>query len=466
MTLAGAALGLLAEASLVCGGLAILSLIPSTPWWSQRAARLALAHLAGSATMAWTATVLALATGHLQVFPVYGLFVFIALLSWWSKGTSPFHLSNPQKDESSQPSGTSPWEMLAICAVVLGIVSTGWGLSGDPNMTLDAHWNWALKAKAMYLAGSFHPIVAQCCTKPNYPVLFPLQSWWIFSHLRGIDEWWPRATGFFFYLDLVVLTFAACRAHMRSNWAWIATAIVANDPLHVLMSSEGEPDSAIAAFILSSSIFLAAYLAKRENASRVPALLLLLGASQTKNEGLAWAAFATVLLVVFDINWRDYRRAAIPCAWFLIAVAPWELFKHRHAMAYGPEEQLASALTLKLEWAHRIKEIIRAHISDPIPNSPFFVLLLCIPLMLRRWSAMIKPMLALFAAQISAYLVVYFIVANQAYQLHFVKRGFSQISPALICICLIGYHRVAEAKRESELDEQSPVEPVALPSAA
>jgi hypothetical protein len=44
-------------------------------------------------------------------------------------------------------------------------------------MTMDGHWNWALKAKAFYVARSLSPIATGCCTHPNYPILIPLQSW-------------------------------------------------------------------------------------------------------------------------------------------------------------------------------------------------------------------------------------------------------------------------------------------------
>jgi hypothetical protein len=306
-------------------------------------------------------------------------------------------------------------------------------------MTLDAHLNWALKAKAFFIDGSFNPIAEGCCTHPNYPVLFPLESWWIYKHLHHVGDWWPQVEGFLFYLDLVALTFAVCREHMSSTWAWIVTAVVANDVIEVLNSAHGQPDSAVAAYLLASSILLASYFARRDAGSRWIAILLLIGVLQTKNEGLAWAAFATALLFVFELRAGMYRRAAGSVACFLVAVAPWTIFKHLHAMANGPEESMASLHLLRVEWLFRIKVILLTHLRSFVPYSLLFLLVLCVLLMGRGWKKISKPVLGLIAAQFAAYLVIYFVVADQVHQLSFMMRGMSQFSPALICICMIAY---------------------------
>jgi hypothetical protein len=77
MTLGEAALGTLALGALILGGLSILGLISRTSWCSTRPVRLALAHLVGSAVMAWTVTVAILATGHLSILPVYVVFCIL-----------------------------------------------------------------------------------------------------------------------------------------------------------------------------------------------------------------------------------------------------------------------------------------------------------------------------------------------------------------------------------------------------
>jgi hypothetical protein len=54
---------------------------------------------------------------------------------------------------------------------------------------------------------------------------------------------------------------------------------------------------------------------------------------------------------------------------------------------------------------------------------------------------MSKPVLALIGAQFAAYLLIYFVVQDPVYQLFgFVARGLGHLSPALISVCLIGYH--------------------------
>ena len=430
-----AVLAILALCTLILGGLSTLKLIPKIPWSSAWPTRLALAHLIGSALMAWTVTIAGLVWGRLTILPVYVVFGILAVLALAIR-------SNPnQQPMGPDGHGRRIWIGFLILAVALGIVSTGWGLIADPNMSIDAYVIWALKAKAFYLAGSFEPLLKGCCAKPNYPVLFPLQSWWVYKHIGEVDDWWHQAMGFLFYLDGVAIAFAGCRAFMPAAWAWMGAAIVANNLLNVFLATRGSADNALSAYFLASSLFLIGYISRREESSRIPALLLLLGAVQTKNEGLAWTYLAAVLLVVFEVRWGYYKRAASTFAWFLLAIAPWQIFKLSHSMVYGPEEPMATLQTLKLEWAFRLKTILLAHFADFGPISLSFLLFLCVPLMWRRWEGMSKPVLALIGAQFAAYLAIYFVVQNPAYQLYgFVPRALGHLSPALIGTCLIGYH--------------------------
>ncbi len=435
MTLVEALLGLFAIAVIVFSGLQILRWIPRPTWAAGWPARLALGHLVGSGAMAWIVTVVGLISGRLSILPFYAALILLSAATWILRRHLP---QQPSATPAAETRG-NVWRSIAISAVVFGVFATGWGLLGDRTMTLDAHWNWALKAKAFFTEGSFNAIVDGCCTHPNYPVLFPLESWWIYKHLHHVGDWWPQLEGFLFYLDLLALTFAVCRERMNSTWAWIVTAIVANDVIEVINAAHGQPDSAVSAYMLGSSILLAAYFARRDAGARWIAILLLIGVLQTKNEGLAWAAFAIAMMFVFEVRTGLYRRAAASVACFLAAVAPWTIFKHVHAMANGPEEALASLHTLRLEWLLRIKVILLTHLRSFVPYSLVFLLVLCVPLMVRGWKKISKPVLALIGLQFAAYLVIYFVVADQVHQLSFMMRGISHFSPALICTCMIAY---------------------------
>ena len=441
MTLFDVLAGLFAIAIIVFTGLQILRWTSSPAWASGWPARLALGHLVGSGAMAWIVTVAGLISGRLSILPFYTALIVLVAATFMRRHHLMRQPEALHHDSGSATEDTfgSAWRVLAISATALGIIACGWGLVSDPHLTMDAHWNWALKAKALIFDGSFNTIAQNCCTHPNYPVLFPLQSWWIYKHVHHVSAWWPEAVGYLFYLDLLALTFAVCREHMSSTWAWITTGIVANDVVEVLNSAHGQPDSAVAAYLLASSILLASYFARRDAGSRWIAILLLVGVLQTKNEGLAWAAFATTLLVVFELRAGMYRRAAGSAACFLAALAPWTIFKHIHAMRNGPEETLATLHILRVEWLFRIKVILLAHIRSFVPYSLVFLLVLCVPLMWRGWKKVSKPVLGLIAAQLAAYFVIYFVVADQVYQLSFMMRGISHFSPALICICMIAY---------------------------
>jgi len=117
--------------------------------------------------MGWIVTVAALAGGRLRILPVYFVFGILAVLSWAVR-------PNPNSNEEDTAGlGRGIWKSFLVLAVGLGILSTGWGLIANPNMSIDAHVMWAKKAKAFYVAGSFGPLLNGCCGKPGYPVLFP-----------------------------------------------------------------------------------------------------------------------------------------------------------------------------------------------------------------------------------------------------------------------------------------------------
>jgi hypothetical protein len=433
MTLVETGPGAFALAALVGGGYAILRLMPMSAWCSGWPARFALAHLVGAATMTWLVTLGAVATDRLLIAPVYCVFGLCALASWKKA-------ADAQKGQV-EPRTNEPWRWVLVVAVLLGVASTGSGLIADRVLGIDAYSIWALKAKVFFLSGSFRPLLTDCCNKPGYPVLFPLQSWWVYRHIHMVDACWHQLMGFLFYLDTVVLTYAACRAFMRSAWAWLATAIVANNSIAVLLVTKGFADSAVGAYVLASSIFLFHYMARQEKGALAPLMLMLLGTLQTKNEGLLWATLVIAVLLVFELRQRRFRIAGLLAIQYAFGIAPWLLYKHLHTLTSGPEEPLASLHTLAQQWSWRIGFILRAHLADPSPTGFPLVLLLCAPLLLKRWRTMSKLVPGLIAAQFAAYCVIYFIVQDPVYQLNgFLPRAISQLSPALICGCLISFH--------------------------
>jgi hypothetical protein len=355
-------------------------------------------------------------------------------VAWRRKQPAVSYPSSPRDDASSW------WKWFAIFATFAGLAAAGSGLIGDPVMAIDAHVIWAIKAKAFFLADSFSPLAARCCSKASYPVLFPLQTWWIYQHLRHVNDWWHQALGFLFLVDIVILTFAACRVNTRTAWAWTAAAVVATNPIQVLVVTRGFADSALAAYFLGSAVCLAAYLSNRDESARPVALLLLLGALQTKNEGLAWTTFAIALIALTEVHWKLYRRAASTVALYVIAMAPWMIYKRSTRMAYAPEEAFASLHTLRHDWLLRVKTVVIAHVTDFQPSGFLFLMLLCLPLIWLSWKRISRPALALILAQFLSYVVIYLVVQDQRYQLTgFLDRGINHISPALICICVIAY---------------------------
>ena len=465
LTVAEAMRGSFALGVLILGGLAVLGCVLPRRIFSSWIAHLALAHLVGSAVMAWTATAVGVATGRLTPYPVYAVFGLAAFGAWLLRGRA--QAACAVEAAGPDPAGGLPvrlWTAFVMVAVALGIASVASGLITDPSMGIDSYTMWALKGKVFSLANSFQPLLQRCCDKPGYPVLFPLQSWWIYRHLGHIETWWHQAMGFFFYLDTVAIAFAGCRLHVRPVWAWMATAVVANNPVYVLLVTRGFADSTLSAFFLASAVLLVKYLSSRDARFRAAALLVLLGALQTKNEGLAWAFVCVAMLLCFEVCRRRFAPALLTAGFYVAAICPWVIFKVRSHLVGGPDEPMASLQTLQAEWARRLGFILHAHFADFGTSGLPFLLVLCVPLLWVGWNKVSKPVLAVIGAQFCAYLVVDFIVQDPAYQVNgFLARGLSHLAPALIVVSLTGAREFLEVRPVRHA--RHPAVPVLVPPA-
>jgi hypothetical protein len=439
---------------IVLGGMAILACISPQPIFPGQLARLALAHLVGTSTMAWSVTAVAVLTGRLTPYPAYAVFVlaaFFALLSR-ERRKEPAVITPLLPTFHATEASFSLWNAVVMLGVASGIVSICFALLTQHRLDNDAYHIWALKAKALWFAGSLSPLLQGCCYKPNYPVLFPLQSWWVYWHIGHVHELWHQANAFFSYLDMIAITYSACRAHMRRVWASMASAVVANNLMLFYLVKAGMAEPALSAYILSTAFFFSEYLSTRVRTFKICALLLMLGTLQTKNEGFAFGFLAITVLIVVQMFRHQLRAAALSVGFYVVAIAPWTFFKLSHHLVSGPEEPLASMSTLNREWASRLTFILHGVFTEGSPAGLPFLLILCIPLLWMGWKKVSKPALAILTTQFFFYLVIYFIVEDQVYQFGFEDRAVSHIAPALIVISLIGYHRSIEAKQPLAID--------------
>jgi hypothetical protein len=425
--------------TIVLGALALCRL--DLPDWSyRRITRLVLAHLAGGALTTWIVTVTSLPSGRLHVFPVY---IAIAILLAYSGKYLPRYFSPMRaggvhlQGAASASERPSAWIVLPLVMLCVGLLNGAAHLILSKPITLgDALNYWALKPKVLFFRHSLSSI-AYCCSEPSYPLLVPLQSWWVYSHIGYASERWHQALGFLFYLDTVILAYSICRARISFPWALTGTALIAAHPYLSYSASSGMGDNLLAPYILASAACLQYCFRKSDGNSWMAVLLLVLGAVQAKNEGMVWSFLVAVTFGWMCSRRLQWRRAAAgivaPAAGWL----PWAWLRIRFHIPYWTEPHV-DLHTLQSEWLHRLVVLAGRCLSPGYPFLWIYALVVGLSLVAARpaRTRVDWVMLGLAGAQFAAYLftILRLTDINYSFSTIFI-RLFGQITPVITVAC-------------------------------
>lgn len=332
--------GLFGLAVVVALGALLLSrTVPGPPfaaWWGN----LALAHLAGAAALAWLVTLAALATHRLLVWPVYIAALLLAP-GWRQARAWLFPQARTEAQEHSpQTTGATLWRAFLIGLLALGALTAlerGWLVGFHWIGEWDSYAIWQFKAKAFFLDGDLSLLRNASrfeYAHLDYPLLVPLQTWWLYRHFGAVSEGWAQLAGFCFYLDALALFAAfAARAVSRSD-ALLGTALLAALPVLASHALSGYAEVPMAAYTLAIGGCLVSLLVARETAS-VPLLAwLLAGVALVKNEGLLACLSALLVVALYALRASGTKRLAAR-SWLLwigaaaCAYLPWFLFKRQ-----------------------------------------------------------------------------------------------------------------------------------------
>lgn len=427
------------------------SLFPE--WW----ARLALAHLVGAAALAWIETTAISLLGRPLLWPIYGLlFLLLAFAPMRRRQQEAtrnlFSLPAP---EAAMPLRAREWLLLALVALGAYTAVERGRLFG---IGWDAYEIWQLVAKVLLVDGNtqaLHGGRLIAFIHLDYPLLIPLQSWWTYRHIGGVNDRWVQAIGFCFYLDLLAVFFAAATRFVNRSLALVALAVLAGLPVLTQHATSGFADIGLAAYFLAVNICLSLVLIRREREAGWLLGWLLVGLALTKNEGTP--ACLGVLLIGGFYSLRENgeaRRAALIRLLFwtgvvVLALLPWTIYKRHWGITndvLGAASSTHFGIRLLL-WrlGYALWHGFGAQLAAVGPWFPAWNLLaVLLPLglimSLRHHVRDSYPLWAMATLQLGGYLGVY-MITNAPVAVHVsssVDRLVLHLAPTLLYAALLG----------------------------
>lgn len=317
--------------------------------WAFRAAA---GHLLGATGMCVVTTATYLLTSRLTAWPTY---VCLAGLAAWMRlrpSRDAPRDAPPVGPSVTEPRSPDVFMWVAGALIVLGVAAAAATL-----VTRGALWDgwviWQLKARAFHHDGDMRILrdAAYAVSHPEYPILVPLHTWWLYEHIGTSAEKVAQVGGLLFYLDLLGLMYGLARLALSSVGGIVACALAAAQPLAIVHAVSGYADVPFAAMMLGA---VGCLTAKRPVAVSwrvgLAAGAFLGGAMLCKSEGglllVVVAAIATARYVssVFRSGkWADETRrlaveASIACVVAVALSSPWFMLRSR----YGAVSDLAT----------------------------------------------------------------------------------------------------------------------------
>jgi hypothetical protein len=208
-----------------------------------------------------------------------------------------------------------------------------------PLIEWDSWSIWTRKAEMLFYSGSlpadFFTSSAYTFMHPDYPILVPVFESIQFRAMGTIDT---QAIHLQFWLLLVSFVWAILYLGLRRgtllSWLPIVIAVSITPAVYGQMLT-AYADIPMALFLALGTLNLGEWLAKRDGRFLMLAVVFLMGAANTKNEGLMTAVVAlavAVVVLVVGRRWSDLRALGLGAAGFAAAILPWRIWVSAHGI--------------------------------------------------------------------------------------------------------------------------------------
>jgi hypothetical protein len=260
---------------------------------------------------------------RLSPLPIYAILAILTIAALW-RGRSIRLSIRPPRDTRART-------LLIVAGGLLLILAIS---AGQDRLVWDGWAFWTLKARILFLEGSFPAAVLDPAgpypyAHPDYPLAVPLLDWWLYWHAGRAAPALASLAGALWFATLPACVWAALHPRVGETVAALATlGTTAFWPL-AFYAAGGYADVVIALAILGVVLELERDRGERDPGAPARLAVYLTLAALAKNEGLALAAVTTL---VAAIVWRRDKRRAHSFATLVIpflASAPWFLLTRR-----------------------------------------------------------------------------------------------------------------------------------------
>ena len=208
-----------------------------------------------------------------------------------------------------------------------------------PLLEWDAWSIWTRKAEMLFYSGSlptdFFTSSAYTFMHADYPILLPVFESIQFRAMGTIDT---QAIHLQFWLLMAAFVWAILYLGLRRgtllSWLPVVIAVSITPAVYGQMLT-AYADIPMALFLALGTLLLGEWLAKRDGSILVLAVVFLMGAANTKNEGLVAAVVALAVagaVLAAAREWSDLRALGLGAAGFAAAILPWRIWISAHGI--------------------------------------------------------------------------------------------------------------------------------------
>jgi hypothetical protein len=253
--------------------------------------------------------------------------VALAILAWRRR------LVVPQRPE---PLSRKDWLLVVPGAVLAyGVLVVGTMSLGFPLHEQDAFGDFALKAKLLAsesLRGPA-PFFHEPClsySHQDYPLMLPFQTAGLYGLMGEPDDQAGKLVCLMLYVGLALASYSFSRRDLSRAASGAVAAILMSLPAMLRWAGAGTGDAPLTVFYAGSVFYVARWIHEEKWQDLVLAVLFTAYAAFTKNEGLALAAIAAVVLGGFSL-WPLRKRRLAGWGIFLggaaVVLLPWMIWR-------------------------------------------------------------------------------------------------------------------------------------------
>ncbi len=345
------------------------------------------------------------------------------------------------------------FEIFLVFGISLEVIYAFFRAILYPMESYDSVAIWALKGKAIYLAGGlpidFLKNVNFATAHPDYPLLIPIQEALFYMMSKGVNDAIVKSIFPTFMLALLIIFYKALRRSLTRKVSLIFTFLLGTIPQFKEYATNGYADLVVAFYYSAGFLFLYLWLREDRKGWLILSALFSVACAWTKNEGipLCLLNFVLMLMALFIKARRGDKvstpQAAAAVSFYMLAMAvfifPWEAFKASHGLKNDIISEGAFSVSAALGNVTRIPAILYAYQKQFFGLKKWNIawLIFFISLIISYKRVFSERFLLITASLIGAfslYTAVYILIPNNIgwYLSTTVSRVFLHIAPIAV----------------------------------